>query len=37
MDDKGIIVFNGMIYNYLEVKKLEKIMNLKQNLILRYF
>ena len=25
MDDKGIIVFNGMIYNYLEVKKkLEK-------------
>ena len=37
-DDNGILVFNGMIYNYLELKeKLKKKSNLKQNQTQKYF
>ena len=37
-DDNGILVFNGMIYNYLELKeKLKKKSILKQNQTQKYF
>ena len=38
-DNEGLLIFNGMIYNYLEIKKIlqNQISNLRQTPIQRFY